>query len=55
MTLQVLLLEARDRLGGRVYTVRDENAGIIELGAQWIHGGCPANALFNYASTRLIV
>ena len=28
--------------------------GKLELGAQWIHGGCPANALFNYAATKYI-
>ena len=34
---QVLILEARKRLGGRVWT--DSRLGIpLELGAQWIHG-----------------
>lgn len=35
---QVLVLEARDRVGGRVHTDRSWGAP-IELGAQWIHGG----------------
>lgn len=39
---RVLLLEARDRIGGRVHTVRDDRVTIpIELGAEFIHGGAP--------------
>ncbi len=35
----VVVLEARDRIGGRVYTLRDERcAAPIELGAEFIHG-----------------
>ncbi|HMQ07385.1 MAG TPA: FAD-dependent oxidoreductase [Saprospiraceae bacterium] len=30
------ILEARDRTGGRIYTQYDEEAGILELGGQWI-------------------
>ncbi len=40
----VLLLEARDRIGGRIFTRQD--AGIdapLELGAEFIHGHAPAN------------
>ena len=34
-----LLLEARDRLGGRIFTVDDPNLGVpIEMGAEFIHG-----------------
>ncbi|CAG7717840.1 unnamed protein product, partial [Allacma fusca] len=36
-----MLLEASNRIGGRVYTVRDEFAGqteTVERGAQWVHG-----------------
>ncbi len=41
--LRVALLEARDRLGGRVETVRDRRAGLtIELGAEFVHGRPPA-------------
>jgi monoamine oxidase len=40
--LKVLLLEARDRIGGRMYTVPDNRHKLsphgIELGAQYIHG-----------------
>ena len=36
------VLEARDRIGGRVHTVRDERAPIpIELGAEFVHGSAP--------------
>jgi monoamine oxidase len=35
----VLLLEARDRIGGRILTLEDPRAGApIELGAEFIHG-----------------
>ncbi|MGH7805108.1 MAG: FAD-dependent oxidoreductase, partial [Candidatus Binatia bacterium] len=35
----VLLLEARDRIGGRVWTRRDDELGAaIELGAEWLEG-----------------
>ena len=38
--LNITLLEARDRLGGRVHTVRHAGwPGPIELGAEFIHGG----------------
>jgi monoamine oxidase len=37
--VKVCVLEARDRIGGRVYTVRDPRVPIpIELGAEFIHG-----------------
>jgi monoamine oxidase len=39
---RVLLLEARDRIGGRILTARDERLPIpIELGAEFIHGSAP--------------
>ena len=38
--LRVLLLEAKDRVGGRIHTVRT-GAGIIELGAEFVHGRPP--------------
>ncbi|WP_062292401.1 flavin monoamine oxidase family protein [Demequina phytophila] len=39
---RVVVLEARDRIGGRVWTGRDGGA-ITDLGASWIHGidDCP--------------
>jgi monoamine oxidase len=35
--VKVTLLEARERLGGRIYTIHDDSP--IELGAEFIHGG----------------
>ena len=37
---QVLLLEARDRVGGRIRTLREQGE-ILELGAEFIHGRPP--------------
>ena len=35
----VLVLEARDRVGGRIWTLHEPHAGVpIELGAEFIHG-----------------
>ena len=37
--VDVLILEARERIGGRVFTHRDHStSGPIELGAEFIHG-----------------
>lgn len=34
-----IVLEARERIGGRIYTVRDANTSVpIELGAEFVHG-----------------
>jgi monoamine oxidase len=39
----VTILEARDRIGGRVHTIRDESFNLpIELGAEFVHGKHPA-------------
>jgi monoamine oxidase len=39
---RVLCLEGRDRIGGRVFTARDEFAPVpIELGAEFVHGRSP--------------
>ncbi|XP_004303904.1 PREDICTED: probable polyamine oxidase 2 [Fragaria vesca subsp. vesca] len=43
-SFQVVLLESRDRLGGRVHT--DYSFGFpIDLGASWLHGVCKENPL----------
>src|SRR5206468_8328303 len=35
----VLVLEARDRVGGRIHTVRDPELAVpMELGAEYVHG-----------------
>jgi monoamine oxidase len=40
--VDVVVLEARDRVGGRVWTIRDTNAVVpIELGAEFVHGRAP--------------
>ena len=36
-TTDIIILEAEDRIGGRIYTV-PFNDHCIDLGAQWIHG-----------------
>ena len=40
--LQVEILEARDRIGGRVHTVRDPSLDYpVEMGAEFVHGLAP--------------
>ena len=40
--LRVLVLEARERIGGRVFTVSDGDDGApVELGAEFVHGRSP--------------
>lgn len=40
--LSVLVLEARDRIGGRIFTHREPQSGApIELGAEFVHGEPP--------------
>ena len=39
---RVALLEARDRIGGRIFTLHPEEAGFpVELGAEFVHGRPP--------------
>ncbi len=41
--LRVAILEARERIGGRMFSIRDAEMGFpIELGAEFIHGRPPA-------------
>ncbi|KAI3465575.1 hypothetical protein Pfo_022238 [Paulownia fortunei] len=43
-SFQVILLESRDRIGGRVHT--DYSFGFpVDLGASWLHGVCKDNPL----------
>src|SRR5688572_1387490 len=38
-SLDFVVLEARERIGGRIFTIRDPRCPIpIELGAEFIHG-----------------
>ena len=52
---EVVLLEARDRPGGRVHTVIDPRLGVpIELGAEFVHGRPPRTlALARQAGLRV--
>ena len=45
----VTLLEARDRLGGRMHTLYPDGKP-LEMGVQWITEGCQANSLYNLAN-----
>ena len=52
---RVLILEARDRIGGRIWT--DNSAGIpLDLGASWIHGvrGNPIAAVADQQGATLV-
>ncbi|GAB6025470.1 hypothetical protein CHUAL_011210 [Chamberlinius hualienensis] len=49
----ITILEAKNRIGGRVYTVPYEN-GVLELGAQWIQGQ-GENPLWNFAVEHNLV
>src|ERR1044071_1661595 len=43
--IDVVVLEARERVGGRVFTHRDRGTPVpIELGAEFIHGSAPEAA-----------
>jgi polyamine oxidase len=44
VSFQVVLLESRDRIGGRIHT--DYSFGFpVDLGASWLHGVCEENPL----------
>ena len=45
--VRVLVVEARDRVGGRVHSARNARGDAFDLGASWIHGvkGNPIAAL----------
>jgi phytoene dehydrogenase-like protein len=53
--LRVVLLEARDRLGGRISTLKARGARhAVELGAEFVHGGNPElRALFRRAGVKM--
>ena len=46
--LRVRVLEARDRLGGRMFS-QQHGQDVIEFGANWIHGANITNSLFSFA------
>lgn len=40
--LTAIIVEARDRIGGRMWTLQDPNGPLpIELGAEFVHGEAP--------------
>jgi len=53
--VSIVVLEARDRVGGRIFTVRDERSPVpIELGAEFMHGSAP-EVVEIVRSSRLVV
>lgn len=52
----VMIVEGRDRIGGRIYTTRSPGGAPLELGANWIHGGekNPVHGLARHYGLRLI-
>ena len=55
--LDVLVLEARDRLGGGIHTDEPFDGVIVDLGATWIHGdqGNPITSLANQHGFEMVV
>ncbi|MEY4984936.1 MAG: hypothetical protein RIR62_3202, partial [Pseudomonadota bacterium] len=51
----VVVLEARDRIGGRIFTSRAWPDLPVDMGASWIHGvtGNPVTALARAAGARM--
>lgn len=45
----ICVLEAKDKIGGRISTI-EVNGKPLDLGAQFIHGACPANSVYNLAN-----
>eukprot|EP00096_Caligus_rogercresseyi_P013552 TRINITY_DN6190_c0_g1_i1.p1 TRINITY_DN6190_c0_g1~~TRINITY_DN6190_c0_g1_i1.p1 ORF type:complete len:338 (+),score=37.12 TRINITY_DN6190_c0_g1_i1:195-1208(+) len=50
----IALLEARDRIGGRMHSVVHKG-NVLDLGAQWITGLSPNNSVYNLATKLNIV
>ncbi|CAK9794884.1 Protein anon-37Cs [Anthophora plagiata] len=49
----VVILEAKNRIGGRINTVEFSD-NVVELGAQWVHGEL-GNIVFNLASQHKLL
>jgi hypothetical protein len=43
--LEVIVLEGRDRVGGRICTEHFEDGSAVDMGAAWIHGASKSNPL----------
>ncbi|XP_013408880.1 spermine oxidase [Lingula anatina] len=50
----IVVLEARNRVGGRIHTVK-EGDGLIELGANYIHGTTAENSVYTLAQKHGLV
>lgn len=50
----VIVLEATNRIGGRIHTV-EFGDGIIELGANWIHGTGKENSMYTLAKEKGLI
>lgn len=46
---QVTIIEARNRIGGRVHQTTLPSGHTVDLGANWIHGADPNNPIFQIA------
>lgn len=46
------IIEARSRLGGRMYSEQLADGSFIDYGAQYIHGGSNANSIFSLANSK---
>ncbi|MGH7529727.1 MAG: flavin monoamine oxidase family protein [Gemmatimonadales bacterium] len=54
--LRVIVVEGRDRLGGRILTVHDPRAPVpLELGAEFVHGVAPATFAVAAAARLMVV
>ncbi|NRB01730.1 MAG: FAD-dependent oxidoreductase [Rhodobacteraceae bacterium] len=55
--VDVTVFEARDRIGGRIWTERDSLKAPLDLGASWIHGpdGNPLTAMANTGGLARVV
>ena len=52
--LNVTILEASDRIGGRIKSTKTKDDTTIEMGAQFIHGTV-GNPIFDYAVEKGII
>lgn len=53
--LRVCVVEARERVGGRLLSVKAEGGGAVELGAEFVHGRAPELwALIDEAGARTV-
>ncbi|KAG8240014.1 hypothetical protein J437_LFUL017749 [Ladona fulva] len=51
---KVKVLEASDRAGGRIHSCWLGDT-VVELGAEWIEGGCPSNSAFTLAAQEGLI